>query len=232
MTVLLFVGGSQTTISGQTKKVTSIQAPSFVEMNVGDASSIKVVVSPENASNKSCQWICDSPDMLKIDKENGTVTGLKVGNVNIKIAAEDGSGVWTMCRIKINGNPTKIAEAKENIVYDVKPDVLDKNPSFPGGESKFKEYILKNFTYPRTKSLIGIDVVCSFIVEKDGSITDVQIKKSSKGPSYKELVTHFIESLPKWEPAMKDGKLVRARCLRCKIHTVHDDDYKECNVTY
>lgn len=232
MTVLLFVGGSQTTISGQTKKVTSIQAPSFVEMNVGDASSIKVVVSPENASNKSCQWICDSPDMLKIDKENGTVTGLKVGNVNIKIAAEDGSGVWTMCRIKIAENPTKIAEAaeaKENIVYDIKK--LDKKPSFPGGASKLAEYFSKKFTIPGFKSLIAIDVAFSFIVEKDGSITDVQIISCSRNSSYKEYVVRLVESLPKWEPAMKDGKPVRAKYPRCRVYIAHDGD-EECYVTY
>lgn len=216
--LLLFVGGSQTTIYGQTNKVKSIQVPTFVEMNVGDTSPIKVVVSPESASNKNCKWICDSPDMLKIDKENGTVTGLKVGNVNIKIAAEDGSGVWAICRIKVNVDPAKLAEAKDNIVYDMMSKDLDKEPSFAGkssyeGVGKFADYIANHFKCPATISKDNEKwVTFNFTVEKDGSVTDINIKRSSDS-RLNEAFIRFVEStsMPKWEPATKDGKPVRSR---------------------
>ncbi|MBF4470385.1 energy transducer TonB [Flavobacterium sp. HJJ] len=87
--------------------------------------------------------------------------------------------------------------------------VLDKKPEFPGGINKFYTYVGNNFEKPELDSEMVIRVSVSFVIEKDGSMTDIKVLKD---PGY-GLGTEAIRVLKslktKWSPGILDGKAVR-----------------------
>ena len=87
--------------------------------------------------------------------------------------------------------------------------VLDKKPEFPGGINKFYNYVGNNFEKPDLDSEVTIRVSVSFVIEKDGSMTDIKVLKD---PGY-GLGTEAIRVLKslktKWTPGILDGKAVR-----------------------
>lgn len=89
---------------------------------------------------------------------------------------------------------------------------VDVFAEFPGGKEALLNYLSENVRYPRGAEVYGISgrVVCSFVVEKNGSITDVKVAKSVHPALDKEAV-RVISSMPKWAPAMKNGQPVRIR---------------------
>jgi protein TonB len=89
------------------------------------------------------------------------------------------------------------------------PSALDKMPEFPGGIKKFYTYVGNNFEKPEIDGENAIRVSVSFVIEKDGSMTDIKVLKD---PGY-GLGTEAIRVLKslktKWAPGMIDGKAVR-----------------------
>ncbi len=91
-------------------------------------------------------------------------------------------------------------------------NVVDVMPNFPGGESKMMEYLYKNVKYPleaQRKSIEG-RVIVSYVVEKDGSITNVQVVRSAEASLDKEAV-RVVEAMPKWTPGKLKGEIVRVK---------------------
>lgn len=81
-------------------------------------------------------------------------------------------------------------------------------PEFIGGN--FEEYVYKNLEYPKKakrKKTTG-KVIASFVIEKDGTISNIIILKSLPD-SCDEAVINVIKRMPKWRPAMQNGKLAR-----------------------
>ena len=80
-------------------------------------------------------------------------------------------------------------------------------PQFPGGDEACQEFIRRNIRYSDEMIQKGIKgrVVVGFKVEKDGSLTNLRIKKSSDARLNNEAL-RVVKSMPKWEPAQKDGK--------------------------
>lgn len=91
-------------------------------------------------------------------------------------------------------------------------DIVEQMPSFPGGQSALFQYLSKNIQYPKLCEEHGIQgrVICSYIVEEDGSITDVQVRKSVH-PSLDKEAVRVIQSMPKWNPGKENGLPVRVR---------------------
>ena len=88
--------------------------------------------------------------------------------------------------------------------------VVEEMPSFPGGESKMQEYITKNIRYPKIARENGIQgrVFVSFIVEPDGSISNLKLLRGIGGGCDEEAM-RVIKSMPKWKPGKHRGKVVR-----------------------
>lgn len=87
---------------------------------------------------------------------------------------------------------------------------VSREASFPGGNVELANYLQANVTYPEVSmknNEIG-KVFVSFVVEKDGSIQDVKIEKGVT-PALNEEALRVVRSMPKWTPALKDGKEVR-----------------------
>lgn len=90
-------------------------------------------------------------------------------------------------------------------------EVIESMPEFPGGSEKMLEYLKENTHYPDEPELCAQGrVVVSFIVEKDGSVSDVKTVKSIH-PSLDEEAVRVVKSMPKWKPGNFNGEPTRVR---------------------
>ena len=90
--------------------------------------------------------------------------------------------------------------------------VVEDDPQFPGGIQELMKYLQKNIKYPSICQEQGIQgrVIVQFVVEKDGSIADVQVIKAVNPYLDKEAV-RVVSTMPKWSPGKQRGKPVRVR---------------------
>ncbi len=84
----------------------------------------------------------------------------------------------------------------------------DEFPTFPGGEEAMYDFINRNLQYPEGAGCITGMVVIRFVVEKDGSISNVSIAREIGGGCGKEAA-RVVKMMPKWDPAKINGKPVR-----------------------
>jgi len=91
-------------------------------------------------------------------------------------------------------------------------DVVEQMPSFPGGDAALMSFLSKNIKYPVIAEENGIQgrVVATFVVERDGSITDVKVIKSVD-PSLDKEAVRVLKSMPKWIPGKQNGSAVRVK---------------------
>ncbi len=90
--------------------------------------------------------------------------------------------------------------------------IVEESPRFPGGEEARIAYMVENTTYPEEplkKQIEGV-VYVSFVVEKDGSISDVKVLRGIGEACDKEAV-RVVQNMPRWEPGRHRGKPVRVR---------------------
>ncbi|REG90801.1 energy transducer TonB [Flavobacterium aquicola] len=87
--------------------------------------------------------------------------------------------------------------------------VLDKKPEFPGGINKFYTYVGNNFERPELDSEMAIRVSVSFVIEKDGSMTDIRVLKDPGYGLGAEAIRVLKSLKTKWSPGILDGKAVR-----------------------
>ena len=92
--------------------------------------------------------------------------------------------------------------------------VVEKQPEFPGGTAELFKYLNKAIKYPVIAQENGIQgrVVCSFVVNRDGSIVDIQVKRGVD-PSLDKEAIRVISEMPKWKPGEQRGKSVRVRFI-------------------
>ena len=122
-------------------------------------------------------------------------------NVSLKVAL--------MMFVLLFSFMTSTAQTKKN---DMLFSVVEVMPQYPGGQIAMMKYIMENMKYPEQAMKKGIQgrVAVSFIVEKDGSISDVKPILSVHPLLNKEAV-RVVESMPKWSPGKQNGKPVRVR---------------------
>ena len=108
------------------------------------------------------------------------------------------------------------AQARQVVVFDA-PDndttiytIVDEMPQFPGGDSAMVAYITHNVHYPQTEKEKGIQgkVFVGFVVEKDGGISNVEVKRGIGAECDAEAI-RAVKEMPRWEPGKQSGVLVR-----------------------
>jgi TonB family protein len=104
-------------------------------------------------------------------------------------------------------NPSEYAKSNSKVF-----DVVEQMPSFPGGPSAMFEYLSKKQQYPVDAEENGIQgrVNVTFVVECDGSITDVRVVKSVD-PSLDKEAQRVVKSMPLWNPGKQNGSAVRVK---------------------
>ena len=110
-------------------------------------------------------------------------------------------------------NSIKAAAEAEEIVDDSKVyDVVEQMPSFPGGLQNLMNYLSSHMNYPAIALENGIQgrVLCSFVVEKNGSIGDVKVERGVD-PSLDKEAIRVIRNMPNWNAGKQNGLPVRVR---------------------
>ncbi len=90
--------------------------------------------------------------------------------------------------------------------------VVEEMPKFPGGEAKLLEFINKGIKYPVIAQENGIQgrVICSFVVNRDGTVVDAEVVRGVD-PSLDKEALRVINTMPKWTPGKQRGKPVRVK---------------------
>ena len=115
-----------------------------------------------------------------------------------------------------DGQPAKSVKKEKASNPDMTPDkngvyqIVEEMPQYPGGEDALMDYVSKNVVYPSEAQEKGISgrVFVGFIVEKDGSVSNVKVLRGIGGGCDEEAV-RVIKGMPKWKPGKQDGKPVR-----------------------
>jgi periplasmic protein TonB len=105
-----------------------------------------------------------------------------------------------------------VLREEEEIVEKEIFTIVEKQPSFPGGESARLVYFAENLKYPTLARELGIMgvVYVGFVVEPDGSITNVKVLRGIGGGCDEEAVS-VVSGMPKWNPGMQRNKAVRVQ---------------------
>ncbi|RZJ33686.1 MAG: energy transducer TonB [Flavobacterium sp.] len=133
----------------------------------------------------------------------------KIGNETIK-----GDPDAPLTVEPVGNGPADVVE--DNTIYNTAG--IEVKPQFPGGIEAFYNFIRKNYTPPDEPGLKG-NVFVSFVVEKDGSLTDIKVLRDI-GFGTKEEAIRVLKKCPRWTPAEQNGKRVRCSYqLPIKIQT-------------
>ena len=140
-------------------------------------------------------------------KSQDEIMNSKVAVGFANVIGNDESGEVLKAKEMIINEPVKPKE-EENKVFDV----VEQMPSFPGGMAALMAYLQKSIKYPPVAEENGIQgrVVCTFVVERDGSVTDVKVAKSVD-PSLDKEAVRVVSAMPKWIPGKQNGQSVRVK---------------------
>ncbi|HIX86746.1 MAG TPA: TonB family protein [Candidatus Parabacteroides intestinigallinarum] len=107
--------------------------------------------------------------------------------------------------------PPAVEEEEEEAAQQIFT-VVEEMPKFPGGDAELLKFISKSIRYPVIAQENGIQgrVICSFVVNRDGSIVDAQVLRGVD-PSLDKEALRVINSMPKWSPGKQRGKPVRVK---------------------
>ena len=105
-------------------------------------------------------------------------------------------------------NGKKEEEAEPKGVFDV----VEQMPEFPGGAVEMMKFLSENVKYPEAAMKAGTQgrVLVTFIVEADGTVTNIKVVKKVSDEIDAEAV-RVIKAMPKWKPGMQNGKVVRVK---------------------
>lgn len=127
------------------------------------------------------------------DKQAGQVTQEGTGDENLVVPQETGTGP---------------VEEKAPEVFTV----VEEMPGFPGGMGELMKYITKNIQYPQVEKEADIQGTCyvKFVVEADGSVSNVEIARGVKGgPGLDKEAIRVVKGMPKWTIGKQNGRPVR-----------------------
>ncbi|MBR4897832.1 MAG: energy transducer TonB [Prevotella sp.] len=131
-------------------------------------------------------------------------TNTAIGSFGVKGNDEEGGEVLKAQQVAVDEAPKE----EETKVFDV----VEQMPSFPGGDAALMKFLSEHIKYPVVAEENGIQgrVIATFVVERDGSITDVKVIKSVD-PSLDKEAIRVLKSMPKWIPGKQNGSAVRVK---------------------
>ena len=149
---------------------------------------------------------------VKPEEEMKTQDELKetktaIGAFDVKGNDEAGGTVLKAVEEIATPEPPK-AEPEQNKVFDV----VEQQPSFPGGMGALNQWLGSNMKYPAMAAENGIEgrVIVQFVVERDGSVSGVHVVRGVDNNLDKEAV-RVVSQMPKWIPGKQNGSAVRVK---------------------
>ncbi len=127
--------------------------------------------------------------------------------ITVPISAQQQQNKVTIEDIKRDNKDVAIPKDEGEKGDDYVYSVAEVKPEFPGGQEKFFKFVAANFVIPEDAAET-VKVFVSFIVEKDGSLTNIKVLRDTGYGTGKEAV-RVLKSSPKWTPAINNGKPVR-----------------------
>jgi protein TonB len=125
------------------------------------------------------------------------------------------------------------AKSQNSNIDEIKKDtlvfvVVEESPEFQGGDQARIEYLIKNINYPKKARKAGIQgtVYITFIIEKDGKVSNVRILRGIGGGCDEESL-RVVKNMPKWKPGRQRGKNVRVQYNMPLKFTLEDDNNKQ-----
>ena len=115
----------------------------------------------------------------------------------------------SLCAQETQPQPLAADSADEEVIFIE----VDPMPEFPGGQKALFDYLRFNTRYPKQAYRKGIEgrVVCQFVVKNNGKISNVKVVRSAGNKSLDREAVRVIRSMPKWKPAMYQGKPVSVK---------------------
>ena len=167
-----------------------------------------------------CCWA-----IMRFDKSKGIMT------VELKNEQFIGPSSTTFIRIDNRSHHVPIHTERHHLPLIIDPDkeddylaekvdttkvydVVEQMPSFPGGYQKMHEFIEKNLHYPKECAENGIQgrVIIDFVVERNGTLTNIRVVKSVN-PALDKEALRIVKLMPKWIPGKQCDKKVRVKCI-------------------
>ncbi len=102
--------------------------------------------------------------------------------------------------------PESSFDVEDNSVYTF----VEENPMYQGGWEEMNKWISQNLKFPKDNADVQGKVFVSFVVEKDGSLSDIKIVQGLK-PNYDDEAIRLVKMMPKWKPGRQNGKFARVK---------------------
>ena len=181
-------------------KVERKEEPQIEKIEVEKVKSSVAFTTPEIKKDEEVQ---EDQEMKSQDELAATNTA--IGAFTVEGNDEEAGEVLKAKEVIAEPEPPKVEETK---VFDV----VEEMSQFPGGQAALLEYLAKNIKYPVVAEENGIQgkVIVTFVVERDGSITDVKVVKSVD-PSLDKEASRVVKSMPRWQPGKQNGSAVRVK---------------------
>ena len=192
-------------------EVTTLSKLEAPEVKQKEVQKVVAVAPPPPALKSTIKFT--APKIVEDDKvseenEIKSQEELNATDVAISIAdvkgndEENGADIADLKQIVVQGEP------EEEQVFDF----AEQMPSFPGGQQELMAYLGKNIKYPTIAQEQGVQgrVIIQFVVETDGSITDVTVARGVDPYLDKEAV-RVVKTMSKWIPGRQNGKPVRVK---------------------
>ncbi|MBR5391546.1 MAG: TonB family protein [Prevotella sp.] len=148
-------------------------------------------------------YVYDGPQKQEPVKKGKKNTTIKVGNQQIQVKEISKPDTNTSA---VGTFKPETENAKDTKVYDV-PETM---PEFPGGTQALMEYIRNNIKWPSDEPDIQGRVIVSFVVEKDGSVSNAKVVKSVH-PAFDAEALRVVNGMPKWTPGKQNGEPVNTK---------------------
>lgn len=221
--VLLYLGLQLQRMAEANKKVENTQAVELAKLNTEKKKEAKVEKKeiirqePEKVVEQVKSSVKFTAPIIKKDEEVKEEDEIKLDEVQ---KSDKAVGAFT-----VEGNDEvsgSVLKAKEDIPAPEPPKhvveetkiftVVEQMPMFPGGDAALMGYLRDNIHYPTVAAENGVQgrVVVGFVVERDGSITDVNILRSVD-PSLDREAMRVVKSMPRWTPGKQNGSAVRVK---------------------
>lgn len=150
----------------------------------------------------------DAPDQVTKTQDEVAQSDVAIGAIDYDQGSDEAEHVLKVNEKVVDEVPPAVEETK---VFDV----VEQMPRFPGDNGDgavLNGWLGKNLRYPPIAEENGIKgrVVCQFVVERDGSITDIKVVRSVD-PSLDKEAVRVIKAMPKWIPGKQNGSSVRVK---------------------
>lgn len=219
---LLYLGLQLQKMAEANKKVENTQAVELAKLNTEKKEAKvekKEIIKqePEKVVEQVKSSVKFTAPIIKKDSEVKEEDEIKLDEVQ---KSDKAVGAFT-----VEGNDEvggAVLKAKDDIAAPEPPKhvveetkiftVVEQMPMYPGGDGALMGYLRDNIHYPTVAAENGVQgrVVVGFVVERDGSITDVKILRGVD-PSLDREAMRVVKNMPKWTPGKQNGSAVRVK---------------------